>query len=69
VLVEAVRGDKKKEAYEYFVLVRRKDKTDESRRCFVRGIGGGKRRKEKGRKKEKREALIYLEAHSTRNNI
>jgi hypothetical protein len=35
VLVETVRGDKKKEAYSYFVLVRRKDKTDESRRCIV----------------------------------
>jgi hypothetical protein len=55
VLVEAVRGDKKKEAYEYEVRIRRKDKIDESRRCIVSGLAPGVRRERRREERKKRE--------------
>jgi hypothetical protein len=55
VLVEAVRGDKNKEAYEYEVRTCRRDKTDVSRSLIVSALSG-RRRKKKGRRKKKKSA-------------
>jgi hypothetical protein len=48
VLVEAVRRDKNKEAYEY-----ERGKTDKSRRCIVSDwVGGEEEKKERKKKRE-----------------
>jgi hypothetical protein len=46
--------------YSYFVLVRRRDKTDESRRSIVSRWFDGME-EEEGNKEDEREVLIYLE--------
>jgi hypothetical protein len=50
-VIEAVRGDKNKETYKYEVQIRRRDKIDESRRCIMSGLSGGRKREEGRREK------------------